>query len=346
MSKSRGNVVEPWDVIDQPRRRCLPLVLLRLAAAVGGLPLLRRHRRGRGPPLPAHPLEHLRVLGHLRERRRPRDRRAALRAEVDRGRFRGGHRARPLGCLPPAAHDRRGPRADGRLRLHPRGPRDRRLHRGALQLVRAAQPPPLLGRGPRGARDPALLPRRDRQDARSLHALHRRRDLRQPALRRGDRPREAGRRVDQPGAGLGPPLRLPRRPGGPDRPAARGGDGRGPPHRRARPGGPRPGQGEAPPAAPQGRGGRLRRRARGDRAPRRGGRLRAQRQGARLRPDGGRARLLPGEAELPLARAALRQEHAAGGRRGRGPRRHGGRATRSSVGEEVGISVDGKDHTL
>ncbi len=35
MSKSRGNVVEPWDVIEQARGGRLPLVLLRLPAAVG-----------------------------------------------------------------------------------------------------------------------------------------------------------------------------------------------------------------------------------------------------------------------------------------------------------------------
>ena len=60
------------------------------------------------------------------------------------------------------------------LRLHSRRTCDRRLHRGALELVRPAQPPPLLGRGLRGARDPALLPRRDCQAAGAVYALHRR----------------------------------------------------------------------------------------------------------------------------------------------------------------------------
>ena len=68
-----------------PRRRRVPLVLLRLPAALGGLPLLGRDGGRGGPPLPAHALEHLRVLGHLRERVRARDGRAALRAEVDLG---------------------------------------------------------------------------------------------------------------------------------------------------------------------------------------------------------------------------------------------------------------------
>ena len=40
---------------------------------------------------------------------------------------------------------------------------DRRLRRRALQLVRAPQPPPLLGGRPRGLRDPAPLPGRGRR---------------------------------------------------------------------------------------------------------------------------------------------------------------------------------------
>ena len=72
MSKSKGNVVEPWDVISRPRRRRLPLVLPDRPAALVGLPLLGRDGRRVGAPVPAHPLEHLLVLGPLRERRGPR----------------------------------------------------------------------------------------------------------------------------------------------------------------------------------------------------------------------------------------------------------------------------------
>ena len=47
MSKSRGNAVDPWEVLEHARRRRVPLVLPRLAAAVGRLPLLgRRGSRG------------------------------------------------------------------------------------------------------------------------------------------------------------------------------------------------------------------------------------------------------------------------------------------------------------
>ena len=59
----------------RPRRRRLPLVLPDRAAALVGLPLLGRHGRRIGAPVPAHPLEHLLVLGPLRQRRGPRARR-------------------------------------------------------------------------------------------------------------------------------------------------------------------------------------------------------------------------------------------------------------------------------
>ena len=54
-----------------PWRRRLPLVLPDLPAAMVRLPLLRRHGRRIGAPIPAHALEHLLVLGALRERRGP-----------------------------------------------------------------------------------------------------------------------------------------------------------------------------------------------------------------------------------------------------------------------------------
>ena len=61
-------------------------------------------------------------------------------------------------------------------------------------------------------------------------------------------------------------------------------------------------------------------RARGDRAPGRRRARGAQRQGAALRRARRRARLLRDQAELPHARPALRQGDAAGRRRGRGAR--------------------------
>ena len=188
MSKSIGNVVEPWDVIERHGADAFRWYYFASQQPVGRIPVLGRHRRRRRPPLPAHALEHILVLGHLRERVGDRGRRASLCPGLDLQGFDRGDRARPLGNLAAATDGRRGPRAHGRLRLHLRRSGDRRLHRGALQLVRAAQPASLLGRQPGGDRDTPLLPRRDREDARPVHTVRRRRDLREPALRRSAGP--------------------------------------------------------------------------------------------------------------------------------------------------------------
>ena len=120
MSKSRGNVVEPWDVIDTPRGRRLPLVLLRLPAALGGLPVLGRDRRRGGPPVPADALEHLLASGCSTRTPRASSRGAALRPGWSSG-TRGEPAVTELDRWALSrlqAHDRRGARADGRLRLH------------------------------------------------------------------------------------------------------------------------------------------------------------------------------------------------------------------------------------
>ena len=119
------------------------------------------------------------------------------------------------------------------------------------------------------------------------------------------------------------------------RPRARGGDGGGAPHRRARPRGARPLQGQDPPAASQGGRGRHRRGAPGDRAPRRHRRLRAEREGDRVRRRGVGPGPLPRQAELRRARPEVRKADAPGqGRRSRAStpstsRRRSRRAARS-----------------
>ena len=112
--------------------------------------------------------------------------------------------------------------------------------------------------------DPARIARDGVQAARAVHALRGGRDLRQPRRRRGVRP----------------PVRLPRAGRGADRPRARDGHGGRAPHRRAWPGGAQPGEGEGPPAAARGGGRRRRARAPGDRAARGPGAGRAERQDA------------------------------------------------------------------
>ena len=98
----------------QVRRRCLPLVPVHRAAAVGGLPLLARGNLRGAAQLPADPLEYVLVLGALRQRRR-------LRRLGSPGTPWRADRPRPVGDLPPAGNQGIGRRQDGRLRLH-RGP--------------------------------------------------------------------------------------------------------------------------------------------------------------------------------------------------------------------------------
>ena len=70
MSKSRGNVIDPWSVLARPRRRRAALVHVLVGLAVDAEAGLRGgHRRG-DPPVPAHAVEHLLVLRHLRRPRR------------------------------------------------------------------------------------------------------------------------------------------------------------------------------------------------------------------------------------------------------------------------------------
>ena len=172
-----------------PRRRRLPLVLLRLPAALVGVPVLGGHGRRGGPPLPPHPLEHLLVLGHLRQRLRAGDRRAALRAQVDRRRVDPRSPSSTAGRSPGCSA--RSPRSASRWTAFDCTAAARAIAGYTEELsnwyVRLSRRRFWDGR-PGGARDPSLLPRRDRQDARPLHPVHRRGDLRQPSLRPGDRP--------------------------------------------------------------------------------------------------------------------------------------------------------------
>ena len=215
------------------------------------------------------------------------------------------------GGLGPARHARR--RGARGLRRHQLGPRHPGVRRRALQLVRAPQPAALLeererprqaGRLPHAAR----VPRDARQAARALHAVPGRGALPEPgALGRLRRARErppvrlAGRRRERPST----------------RPCAFDMDDR-PPGGRAGPGGAQRGRRQDPPAAGRGRGGGGRGRARRPRAPARHRDRRAERQGAAPRRRRRRAARLRAQAEPQAARAAARQ---AGRRRGGGPAR-------------------------
>ena len=145
------------------RRRCRALVLLHRQEPVGRLPLQPRDDRRVDPALPAPAVEHLRLPLDLRARARGR-----------------GDRPRPLDPVAPERHGRDGHRAPGRVRHDDGRPGHRRVRRRPLQLVRARVAAALLGgrrRRLRHARDGAA---HRLQAGRPVHALHRRRALRQP----------------------------------------------------------------------------------------------------------------------------------------------------------------------
>ncbi len=289
-----------------PRRGRVPLVLLHLAAAVVGLPLLARDGGGERAQVPAHALEHLQLLRAVRERRRVRPRRP-------RRAGRRPARPRPLGALASAGNDRDGAQRARLLRHDLRRAEHRRVRRRSLELVRAPQPAALLEPRRRRGRlagqavrlpDPARGTGHGLQAAGAVHPFHRRRDLRQPRRHRA----------------VGAPVRLPRAGRGPDRPRPRVRHDRRPPDGRARPPRAQPGRRQGAPAAAGGGRGRRRARAARDRAPRAAGARRAEREGRLLRARGRRAGDLRSEAELPRTRPAARQADARGRGRDRGAR--------------------------
>ena len=318
MSKSKGNIVVPWDVHRQLRRRRVPLVLLHVQAAVGRLPLLDGDdRRGRAP-VPQAAVEHAtRFLRPLRARRR----RGGEPTDLDRW------VALALG-------------GDGRAVTERLDAYDATFAGRAIadfvddlsQLVRAPLAPALLGRRP-GARSRrcATCLLTVAQAARAVLPVHRRRDLRQPRRRRGERA----------------PVRLARSAG-----AARRCELETAMARRARDGAARAGGArgkakikvrqplhEAVVVAP----GREREAIERLSDVVRDG---AERQGAAVRRRGRRAGLLRGQAQLPHARPALRQGDAAGGRGGRGARpgaRRGGAARRRAPSASTSTA---RDHEL
>ena len=150
MSKSKGNVVDPWDVIGAHGADAFRWYYLTSQQPWSGY-------RFSVDTVGESVRQFLLTLWNtysfwvlyanaegLDDSERPRG--AATTPEATRG-------PRPLGALEAAGDGRDGPRADGRVRLHRRRAGDRRVRRGALQLVRAPLAPPLLGRRPGGLRD-------------------------------------------------------------------------------------------------------------------------------------------------------------------------------------------------
>ena len=269
MSKSRGNVVEPWEVIDRHGADAFRWYYFTSQQPWAGYRFSRRDGRRGGAPVPADALEHLLVLGALREHR-------GTRAPTSRS---SGPRLRTRHPATPARRPTRRARPLGALAAA-----GRRSRRSASAWTTSTAPPPAGRSPPTSTSSPTgtcasaaaasgratMPPSRPCATAWSRSAkllapftpfladeiygnlvggaderLRRRSPTRSTSATSPSRSRAL---VD---------AELEAR------------DGGGPPHGRARPRGPRPGQGEDAPAAAQGGGRRLRRRARGDRAARR-----------------------------------------------------------------------------
>ncbi len=314
MSKSKGNVIEPWTVLDRQGADAFRWYLLTAQSpwdsfrfsleavdeAMRRFLLTLWNTFSFLVTYAALPDGWSPADGAAEGARRPVDRWILSRLDGDGG---GGHRA-PRG-----------------LRRHRRRPGARGLPRRPLELVRAHVAAALLGRPGgrqrrrrrgrppgrrRGLRDPARVPRDDDPDGGALLPLRGRGDVRDPG--RGPRPRRPRERA---------PGRLARA-AGPPRPRARGRDGGGPRGGGRGPGRARRGPAQGAPAA--GRGGR----------GRAGRRWRASIEGlvdlvaeelnvrrVRLRHGPRRAGRGDREAQLPASRPALRQADAGRRRRGR-----------------------------
>ena len=190
MSKSKGNVVDPWAGDERARRGRPALVPLHRRARGRRAALLTGPREGDAPPVPAHALEHLQLLRHLRQHRRLRpgrprrvlEGRTRRRADARRA---PAQRARPLDRLRAERPRREGRGRHGRAQRHLGGTPHPGLRQPPLQLVRPPQPPPLLeGRERRrqdlGLRHPLLLPPHPHEAHRPHDPLRRRRHLPQP----------------------------------------------------------------------------------------------------------------------------------------------------------------------
>ena len=177
MSKSRGNVVDPWEVIDAHGADAFRWYYLTAQQPWAGY---RFSTETVGEAVRQFLIQlwntySFWVLYANAEGTGP----GAIAATVARRQRQSSIAGSFRGCR--RRSDRA--RAAGRLRLHHGRPGDRRLRRRALELVRAPRGG-ASGRATRRVRDAPPLPGRGREAARAVHAVHRRRDLPQPRRRR------------------------------------------------------------------------------------------------------------------------------------------------------------------
>ena len=311
MSKSRGNAVEPWDVIDRYGADALRWYFFTSKLPWDGY---RFSLETIGEAVRQFLLQLWNTYSfyvlYANANEVPRDARGDTHSDLDRWILSRGDATIEV------VRERL-----ERVRRHGGGARHPGVRRRAFQLVRAANAARVLGRLMGRVRDVAVVPVDSGQAAGPLLPVHRRRDLRQPRRPRAERA----------------PVRLPGR--GRPRPRARGCDGGGARDRAPGPGRARAGQAQGPPAATGGGDRGHRCRAPGDRAPGRSRARRAQCPRAALRLPGRRARTGRDQAQLPDPGPPLRQADAAGGGRGRRPGRGpcGGGATRRPVGINLGV---------
>ena len=104
MSTSKGNVVDPWEVLERSRRRRFPLVCLHLWSARRAAPLLQEPGQRSHQEVLVDAVEHLQLLRDLRQHRRldaKHGRAAAARARFARSLAAGG-----IAQLDPGGHRR------------------------------------------------------------------------------------------------------------------------------------------------------------------------------------------------------------------------------------------------
>ena len=157
MSKSLGNIVVPWDVIDRHGADAFRWYFLSTKLPWEGYNF---DTDTVGESLRQFLLQLWNTYGFY-----------VLYANVNDvapSDARAGQRPRPLGALAPGRDGRDGHRPAGALRRHPRRPGDPGVRRRSLELVRAPLAPPLLGRRPGRVRDAAHRARHGDEAARAV----------------------------------------------------------------------------------------------------------------------------------------------------------------------------------
>ena len=145
MSKSLGNIIDPWLILDTRGADAMRWWMFSQGSPVDPDQSHARGDRHGHARHAAHAVEHLQLLHHLRVAERVRPRRPG---GACTGRAR---RARSLDPLAPGRHHGRHDDGAERLRATGRGDSAGRLRRRSFQLVRAPEPPPLLAHRSRRA---------------------------------------------------------------------------------------------------------------------------------------------------------------------------------------------------